>query len=156
MKLLNEKDITRAYWRFLGHFLLLLGILVLAAFMFIQTAAKQLALLRADQVQYQKALFTQQAMAQKADLLYQDLRTLNPKLVGSPASLEARIVRENEELKAELVAKLFERRPHEVYRKLTRYVDELLLLKASIREVDAQIKDKQQELEECISTHKKK
>ncbi|OUJ74801.1 type VI secretion system TssO [Hymenobacter crusticola] len=149
MKLLNAKAITRAYWRFLGHFLLLLGILVFTAFAFIQTAAKQLALLRADQIQYQDALFTQRAMAQKTDLLYHDLRALNPKLVGSPASLEARIVRENEELKAELAAKLFERRPHEVYRKLTRYVDEMLLLKASIREVDAQIKDKQQEVEDC-------
>jgi predicted PurR-regulated permease PerM len=153
MTLLNKKAISAAYWRFMGYFVILLGVLVLLAFTFIRTVDQQITLLENDGERYRAALFKQRELAQNVDSLYSDLELLNPKVINSPADLQGRIDTLQGKLKRELTVnstlRFMEGHPHGVYQKLGSYVNEMVLLKASLREMDTQIKDKTEELSRC-------
>lgn len=156
MKILNEKAITTAYWRFMGRFIVLMISLVAILFTFLKTLTEQVHLLSINKERYDAVLFTQRMMAQKTDSLYRHMSMLNTGLLRSDPLMEQRIIREKNELDTMLVQLLFERRPHEVYRKLSAYVNEMLLLKDSIRGAEVQIKDIRRELNDCQQRERQK
>ena len=156
MKSLNATAIAAAYFRFVGHFLLLIVSIVVVIYAFFSTLTQQVQLLGADKVRYDEVLFTQRVMGQKVDSIYRNLKLLNTGLVRNDRPIEQRILRQKDELNALLAQKIFERRPHEVYRRVVGCVNEMLVLKDSIYITQHQANDILRELTDCQAREKQR
>lgn len=152
MKPLNTADIATAYFRFLGHFLLLMLSVVLLVWVFLHTSAKQVYLLHNYRSQYAHVLFTQGQMGQKVDSIYTDLSVLNTGQAGSERLLEQRVLHKKDELNELLKREYRNTQPHEAYRRITGCVNEMLVLKDSIHNVDVRLKDVRRDLRDCQKT----
>lgn len=149
MKPLNTADIATAYFRFLGHFLVLMLSIVLLVWAFLKTFTEQAQLLRDYRDQYASVLFMQGQMGQKVDSIYADLSVLNTKQAGSERLLEQRVLYKQDELSQLLKRKYRNTQPHEAYRRITDCVNEMLVLKDSIRNVDVRLHDVRRDLRDC-------
>ena len=149
MKLLNKQAITAAYWRFLGNFLGLMAGLILLIFLFLNTLTQQVEQLSAHRMHYADVMLTQRELGQQVDSIYRHLRLLNTGLVRSDRVLEQRIVRESKDLKQLLATRRATRGPHVVFYKISRLVNEILLVQDSIRAAELQGLGLRQELNDC-------
>lgn len=162
MKPLNQALISRAYLRFLGNFSLLLLSLLVVVYFYFRTLFKQPDLVAANQTNYNDIIFEQQLMQQRMDTIYFNLQEINQLIMpaGNPrprqrvALDEKLVMKENlvlDEKKAldKLIGKRAKRQHHEVYRKLSSQIKELLLLKDSIATTAKQARSLKQELDEC-------
>ncbi|RZK62901.1 MAG: hypothetical protein EOO59_01310 [Hymenobacter sp.] len=156
MKALNAPAIAQAYFRFVGHFLLLIASIVLVIYAFLATLTQQVQLLGVDKARYEEVLFTQRLMEQKVDSIYLNLKLLNTKLVRNNRPIEQRVLRQKDELNTLLTQKIFERRPNEVYRRVAGCVNEMLVLKDSIYTMQGQANDIQRELNDCQKHEKQR
>lgn len=152
MKPLNTADIATAYFRFLGQFLALMLSIVLLVWAFLKTFTAQTHLLHDYRDQYARVLFTQGQMGQKADSIYADLRALSTSQVGSQRLLEQRVLHKQDELSEMLKRKYRNTQPHEAYRRITDCVNEMLVLKDSIHNVDVRLQDVRRDLRDCQKT----
>lgn len=154
MKPLNAPDIATAYFRFLGQFLLLMLSVVLVVYAFLHTFTEQTRRLRDYRDQYARVLFVQRQMGQKTDSIYADLSVLNTKLVGAGAErlIEQRVLHQKDELDAMLNHKYLHSQPHEAYRRVTDCVNEMLVLKDSIHNVEGRIREVRYDLRDCQKT----
>ncbi len=116
---------------------------------FFSTLSQQVQLLGVNKARYDSVLFKQRLLGQKVDTIYADLGLLNTDLVRNNQVMEQRILREKNELNNVLVQRFSPRRPHEVYRRVASSINELLMVKDSIRIVAGTIKDIQLELKAC-------
>lgn len=149
MKVLNASAIADAYFRFLGHFILLISSLIVVLFAFFATLSQQVQLLGVNKGRYDTVLFKQRLFGQKVDTIYADLGLLNTGLVRNDQVVEQRILREKNELNNLLLYRFSGRRPHEAYRRIAGSINELLVVKDSIRSVAENIIDIQLELKTC-------
>lgn len=156
MKPLNAPDIATAYFRFLGHFLLLMLSILLVIYAFLKTFTEQMHQLRANRDQYANVLFAQRQMEQKVDSMYSDLRDLNKGLVGSERLVEQRILHKKQELSGLLQQKYLNAQPHEAYRRVTDCVDRMLVLKDSINNEQKRIREVRRDLHDCGNSEKRK
>ncbi len=152
MKPLNTADIATAYFRFLGHFLLLMLSIVALVWAFLNTFTTQAHLLRDYREQYERVLVRQSQMGQKVDSIYADLRVLNTRQAGSERLLEQRVLRQQDELGQLLTHKYRTTQPHEAYRRITDCVHEMLVLKDSIHNVDGRLDEVRRDLRDCQKT----
>ena len=156
MKPLNAPDIATAYFRFLGHFLLLMLSVVLIVYAFLHTFTEQTRRLRDHRDQYARVLFTQRQMGQKTDSIYADLSVLNTGQVGSERLIEQRVLHQKDELDRMLNHKDLRAQPHEAYRRVTDCVNEMLVLKDSIHNVEGRIREVRHDLRDCQKTGQRK
>lgn len=152
MKPLNTADIATAYFRFLGQFLVLIISIVLIISAFLKTFTEQTHLLHDYRDQYAHVLFTQRQMGQKTDSIYADLSVLNTGLVGAERPIEQRVLRKKDELNELLKHKYRNTQPHEAYRRVTDCVNEMLVLKDSIHNVEVRLKEVRHDLRDCQKT----
>lgn len=156
MKPLNAPDIATAYFRFLGHFLLLMLSVLLVLYAFLKTFTEQMHQLRANRDQYANVLFAQRQMEQKVDSIYSDLRILNKDLVGSERLIEQRVLYKKNELSGLLKQKYANTQPHEAYRRVTDCVDKMLVLKDSIHNAQQRIREVRRDLRDCQKNGQRK
>jgi hypothetical protein len=154
MKPLNASDIATAYFSFLGQFLLLMLSIVLVVSAFLHTFTEQTLRLRNYRSQYEHVLFTQLQMGQKTDSIYADLGLLNTKLVSAGAErlIEQRVLHRKDELDAMLQSRYSHAQPHEAYRRVTDCLNEMLVLKDSIHNVEGRIQEVRYDLRDCQKT----
>ena len=152
MKPLNTADIATAYFRFLGHFLVLMLSVIFLIWAFLKSFTEQTQLLRNYRDQYSRVLFMQGRMEQKTDSIYADLRALNTAPAGSQRLREQRVLHEQDELDKLLKQRYRNAQPHEAYRRITGCVNELLVLKDSIHNVDMRLQDVRRDLRYCQRT----
>jgi hypothetical protein len=154
MKPLNASDIATAYFSFLGQFLLLMVSIVLVVYAFLHTFTEQTLRLRNYRSQYEHVLFTQLQMGQKTDSIYADLGLLNTELVsvGAERLIEQRVLHRKDELDAMLQSKYSHGQPHEAYRRVTDCLNEMLVLKDSIHNVEGRIREARHDLHDCQKT----
>lgn len=154
MKPLNAPDIATAYFRFLGQFLLLMLSVVLVVYAFLHTFTEQTRRLRDYRDQYAHVLFTQRQMGQKTDSIYADLSVLNTKQVapGAERLLEQRVLHQRDALEKMLTHNYLHSQPHEAYRRVTDCVNEMLVLKDSIHNVEGRIREVRHDLRDCQKT----
>jgi hypothetical protein len=159
MKPLNASDIATAYFRFLGQFLLLMLSVVLVVYAFLHTFTEQTRRLRDYRDQYARVLFAQRQMGQKTDSIYVNLSLLNTKQVAAGAQrlIEQQVLHQKDELEKMLQHKYLHSQPHEAYRRVTDCVNEMLVLKDSIHNVEGRIQEVRFDLHDCQKTrqHKK-
>lgn len=152
MKPLNTADIATAYFRFLGHFLVLMLSVIILIWAFLKSFTEQTQLLRNYRDQYSRVLFMQGRMEQKTDSIYADLRALNTAPAGSQRLREQRVLHEQDELDKLLKQSYRNAQPHEAYRRITGCVNEMLVLKDSIHNVDMRLQDVRRDLRDCQKT----
>lgn len=149
MKLLNKADIIAAYWRFVGYFLVLLAGLLLILYLFLKTSSVQVRQLSAHGVRYADVVFTQRQLGQQVDTIYRHLTLLNTGLIRSDRVLEQRIVHENAELYADLEKSHFKLGPHAVFYRISQGINEILMVKDSVRNAEGTSRSIRQELSDC-------
>lgn len=149
MKLLNKSAIINAYWRFVGYFLLLLASLLLIFYLFLKTVGVQLQQMSSHKVRYTDVLVTQRLLGQRVDSIYRHLTLLNTGLVRSDRVLEQRIVHENAQLYADLEKAHFKLGPQAVFYRISQGVNEILMVKDSIRSAQASSLVLRKELSDC-------
>ena len=141
--------------------MLLLSLLAVVYFYF-RTLFKQPDLLAANQENYSDILFEQQLLQQRMDTIYLNLQQINQLIMpaGNPRpsqrlAMDEKLVQKQtlvlEEKKAldKLVGRRAKRQYHDVYRKLSSQIKEVLLLKDSIAITAKQARGLKQELDEC-------
>ena len=149
MKPLNATAITTAYFRFLGQFLVLMLSIVLIIYAFLNTFDAQMQRLRSTQRQYEQVLAMQLQMGETVERIYGDLSKLNTGQLGNEQVVEKRVLNQKDELSEELTKKYLGAYPHDAYRRVTGCVNELLMLKDSIRVAKQRLKEVDDQLTAC-------
>jgi hypothetical protein len=149
MKPLNAPDITTAYFRFLGQFLVLMLSIVLIIYAFINAFDAQMQRLRSAQKQYEQVLAMQLQMGETVETIYADLSKLNTGQVGNEQIIEKRVLNQKDELSEALTKKYLGAYPHDAYRRVTGCVNEMLMLKDSIRVAKERLKEVDDQLKAC-------
>ncbi|MGI4743370.1 MAG: type VI secretion system TssO [Janthinobacterium lividum] len=156
MKPLNAPDIATAYFRFLGQFLVLMLSIIFIVYAFLKTFNEQTHLLHNYQDQYRDVLSTQRQMGQTVDSIYTDLSMLNTGQVGNERILELRVLHKKDELSEKLKTPYLNMHPHEAYRRITDCMEEMLVLKDSIHNVQERLRDVRGKLNECQNNERRK
>lgn len=149
MSALNNQAITKAYWHFLWRFMLLIGVVLVSVYGFLRALSQQINQLSADKARYDEVLYVQRQLAEQTDSLYKHMRLLNTNLIRYDRPMQRLISQQKESIGQLISDHPGNEKAFAVYQKLNGYVNQMLLLKDSIRSVETNVLEIRRELSNC-------